>query len=83
MIIIIRQCTFDFILYAKTDLPHSNQNVMFTDGMGFQIVPVVKERETNAALVPGVLAAFVSGVPAQRISVLVPFSASVARPVFI
>jgi len=43
-------------------------------------VPVVKVRLANVALVARHLSALVSDVPAQGISVLVPFTACLARP---
>lgn len=53
---------------------------MFAYVVGLQVVFVVKERVANVALVPGQLAALVSGVPAQRVSVLVQFAARAAGP---
>lgn len=58
----------------------SYQNFVFADAMGPQVVPVVKVRVAHFALVLGLLAALVSGVPAQRVPVLVPFAARHARP---
>lgn len=48
--------------------------------MGPQVVPVVKVREAYVALVSGHLAALVSGMPAQRVPVLVPFAARFTPP---
>lgn len=61
----------------------SDANVVFVHRMGAQVVLVVEIRVANVAPVSGHLAAFVSGVPAQRIPVLVPFAARFARPTFV
>jgi len=56
---------------------------MFAHRMGLQVVPMVKVRLANVALVTGHFSALVSDMPAQRISVLVPFTARFARPILI
>jgi len=56
---------------------------MLAHRMGLQVVSMVKVRLTNVALVTGHFSALISDMTAQGISVLVPFTARITRPILI
>lgn len=66
-------------IYRPAALAHDrlDKNTVFDGTMAPHVVFVVEIRVTDGALKLGLLAAHFSGVPAQRLSVLVPVTAHV------